>query len=71
MINHAMKGNAACMKEIMDRIEGKIPDSTPPAPAIDMETIALRLREKRDQRRARERLQDPIGRDVHGNPVEP
>jgi Family of unknown function (DUF5681) len=71
MISHAMKGNAACMKEIMDRVEGKMPDPEPPAPAINMEMIARRLREKRDQRRARERLQDPIGRDVLGNPVEP
>ena len=71
MISHAMKGNAACLKEIMDRIEGKIPDPEPPAPAINMEMIARRLREKRDQRRARERLDTPIVRDEHGNPIEP
>jgi hypothetical protein len=71
MISHAMKGNAACMKEIMDRIEGKIPAHEPPAPSINMEMIARRIREKRDQRRARERLEDPIGRDAHGNPIDP
>jgi hypothetical protein len=71
MISHAMKGNAACMKEIMDRVEGKIPDPEPPAPVINMEMIARRLREKRDQRRARVRLDEPIVHDEHGNPIEP
>jgi hypothetical protein len=71
MISHAMTGNAACMKEIMDRVEGKIPDATPPAPAIDMEMIARILREKRDQRRARQRRGVAIAYDEHGNPIEP
>ena len=39
--------------------------------AINMEMIARRLREKRDQRRARERLEEPAGRDEFSNPVEP
>jgi hypothetical protein len=59
------------IREIFNRVDGKIPDAEPLARAINMEMIAKRLREKRNQRRARERLQDPIGRDVHGDPVEP
>jgi hypothetical protein len=70
MISHAMKGNT-CITEIMDRIDGKSPDPEPPAPAINMEMIARRLREKRDQRRARQRRGDAIACDEHGIPIEP
>jgi hypothetical protein len=71
MISHAMKGNAACIKEVMERIDGKIPDPEPSAPVINMEMIARRLRDKHDQRRARERLGEPIVHDENGNPIEP
>jgi Family of unknown function (DUF5681) len=71
MISQAMKGNAACMKEIMDRIEGKMPAPEPPAPAINMEMIARRIKEKRDQRRARERLNEATAHDENGDWLEP
>jgi hypothetical protein len=70
MIHQAMRGNAACMKEIMDRIEGRIPDQKP-GPEINMEMVARRLRKRREERRARERLDVPTACDEHGNPIEP
>jgi hypothetical protein len=69
MIHQAMKGNAACMKEIMNRVEGKIPDEKS-EPEINMEMLARRLRERRDRRRAREPHDDPAAQDEHANLVE-
>ena len=37
-------------KEIIARVDGKIPDPEPPAPPIDMETLARRNKEKRAKR---------------------
>jgi hypothetical protein len=51
MIIQAVKGNAAFMREIFDRVDGRIPDPEPPAPAINMEMIARRLREKKQAAR--------------------
>ena len=45
MIIHAVKGNAAFMREIFDRVDGKIPDPSPPEPPVTMEAVAKRLRE--------------------------
>jgi hypothetical protein len=42
MIIHAVKGNAAYMKEIFDRNDGKLPDAEPPA-AVDVDAAAATL----------------------------
>jgi hypothetical protein len=52
MIHQAMKGNAACMKGIMLRVEGRIPDRKPEQ-GINMEMIARRLKKKRSRRPTR------------------
>jgi hypothetical protein len=65
MISHAMKGNAACMKEIMDRVEGKIPDPSPPEPLVTMETLAKNIREKKLDKKRKKNDAGP--RDHHGN----
>jgi hypothetical protein len=50
MIIHAVRGNAASMREICDRVDGKIPDPEPPETEINMEMIARRMREMRSNR---------------------
>jgi Family of unknown function (DUF5681) len=51
VIIHAVKGNAAFMREIFDRVDGKIPDPAPPEPEVTMEEVAKRLREIKKSRR--------------------
>jgi hypothetical protein len=50
VIGQAMKGNAAFMKEVMDRVDGKIPDAEPNR--VDPREIVAEA-----QRRAKERKQ--------------
>jgi hypothetical protein len=49
VIRQAIRGNGAYMKEIMERVDGKVPDAKP-QPQLSMEAVVDRLREKIAQR---------------------
>ena len=39
MIGHALRGNAAMMREILDRIDGKVPATKPEAGPVLVEVV--------------------------------
>jgi Family of unknown function (DUF5681) len=47
MMIHAIKGNSAYMKEIIDSNDGKLPDPAPPEPELTMEALAKNIRDKK------------------------
>ena len=65
-----MRGNPGYMREIMERIDGRILEPEKKQESI-AEEIVRELKARRDRHRARQQLRDPITRDEHGNIIEP